>query len=67
MNVAELIESNAEMPLLTTRQVAEYLNVCTHTIKRYKKDGLKRISINPRMIRFRPCDVNAFVNQSRVP
>jgi hypothetical protein len=66
MNVAELIESNAELPLLTPTQVAEYLNVCTHTLTRYKKAGLKRIALNPRMIRFRPCDVKAFVDQARV-
>ena len=57
----------ADYPLMTCRQVADYLGVCTHTVTRYTAQGLlKPIRFNSRLIRYRPSDVKRLVDGARV-
>ena len=51
--------------LYTRKQVAERLQTCTHTIARWSRLGLLPcVIINRRVIRYRPEDVEAFVERS---
>lgn len=48
--------------LLTTKQVAELLNVCTVTVR---KLDIPRIEISEKKFRYRPQDVAEYLRQRR--
>ncbi len=51
------------MSLWTRKDVAEFLNVSTETVKRYQRDGkLAAVIQGHRTIRYRPEDVMAFID-----
>lgn len=50
--------------LLTERDAAEKLHVCTRTLRRLRQSGaIRYVSVTPRTILYRPEDVAAFVEQ----
>jgi len=54
-----------EMPMLTTRQAAEYLNLQPKTLSRWRirGGGPKFIRVSPRCIRYRASDLDAWTAQ----
>jgi len=53
--------------LLNRKEVALHLGVSTHSVARYSRNGqLPFVMINSRTIRYRPEDVQRFVEESRV-
>lgn len=63
---AEAIAANADLPLLTGRQVADYLAVGPVTVHRLTRKGeLKAIKFNPRSFRYRPSEIFRFVQAAR--
>lgn len=53
--------------LLTRRQVAGLLGVCTHSVQRLTRKGvLPALIFNKRLIRYRPETVEAFIAQAKV-
>ena len=53
--------------LLTRRQVADLLGVCTDTVARYAKAGLlKEVRINNRMVRYPTNSIETLLSQKEV-
>lgn len=51
--------------LLTRRQVAATLQTCVHGVARYTKRGLlPAVVINPRLVRYKPEDVERFIQSA---
>lgn len=49
--------------LLTAEETALYLNVSARTLAKWRKDGIKLryLKIGPKVIRYRPEDVEKFI------
>lgn len=53
--------------LLTRRQVADRLGVCSHTIQRLTRRGeLPALVFNRRLIRYKPEVIESFIAQARI-
>ncbi len=52
-----------EEPLMTSHEVAKMLRVSLNTLRRYVKDDLLKTQRIGRRMRFRPADVDAFLNR----
>lgn len=53
--------------LLTRRQVAGQLQTCPHSVARYTERGLlPAVVINSRVVRYRPEDVERFIESALV-
>jgi len=61
-------EANFHEPILwTRRQVANALQVCPHSIARYTRRGeLPCVKINPRVVRYKPQDVQRLIESGTV-
>ena len=53
--------------LLSRRELAQRLHVCTHTIQRWERRGLiKSIRFNARVVRYRVEDVEKLIREASV-
>ena len=60
-------EKRLQSTLLTRRQVAERLGVCTHTVQRLTRAGLlSALVFNPRLIRYTQEAVDSFIAHAKV-
>ena len=52
-------------PLLTTKEVAEFMGLSAYTLSRYRMDGIgpNYIQVGPKMIRYKRADVEEWVNK----
>lgn len=54
-------------PLWTRKQVAKTLQLCVHSVARYTRRGeLPCVKINPRVVRYKQQDVQAFIESGSV-
>jgi hypothetical protein len=50
----------SEESLRTGRQIADHYGVDVHTVRRWRYDGMPAVVLNPKMVRYRPSEVEAW-------